>query len=269
MRLASNSSQPFVALIASISVGQHLSDTRSSFRHPVNTSAGTVLTRVSSAETDTSAVSCPHAFGKASIPTFPSTLSSVSLAHPATFASPLSSCVSAHVSQFLDRSTLVSFFNPQMLFGSTRMRLSLSTSSSSRTRSPSVSGRCSILFFSRRSDLRVVIRHKESGRRASALYPIASFVTRVSLSPKSSGRLAMEFRSQLMDRTLGPSSMTYSGNDDQPASRSDTIPVFPAVSLRLDALVALLKSEPSFSNATVISFVSLEKKSLMSGGSLP
>ena len=74
--------------------------------------------------------------------------------------------------------------------------------------------------------------------------------------------------SQLMDRTLGPSSMTYSGNDDQPASRSDTIPVFPAVSLRFDALVALLKSEPSFSNATVISFVSLEKKSLMSGGSL-
>ena len=78
----------------------------------------------------------------------------------------------------------------------------------------------------------------------------------------------MEFRSQLMDRTLGPSSMTYSRNDDQPASRSDTIPVFPAVSLRFDALVALLEVRTQLLKRYGDIIVSLEKKSLMSGGSL-
>jgi hypothetical protein len=95
------------------------------------------------------------------------------------------------------------------------------------------------------------------------LDPSESFVTEVSFKPTSSGRLAMELRSQLMDLTLGPSPVTYSGNDDHPASRSDTIPVFPAVSLRLDAFVVLLKSYPIFSNATEMSFAIREKKSLI------
>ena len=171
-----------------MSVGHPLRDTRSSFVHPRNTSAGTDFTRVPSAESETSAVSRPHALGKASIPTFPSTFNSVSLEHPATCSSPPASRASSHVSRFLDRSSLVSLVSPPTLFGSARTRLSLNTSSSSRTRSPIASGTYSILFFSRRRDLSVVILHRESGRRVSTLDPSESFVTEVSFKPTSPSR---------------------------------------------------------------------------------
>ena len=79
----------------------------------------------------------------------------------------------------------------------------------------------------------------------------------------------MEFRSQLMDRDLGSELYDILGERRPTRLALGYDPRLPGSLLALRRARRLVEVRTSsFSNATVISFVSLEKKSLMSGGSL-